>query len=117
MIEYTVSNPCDQGALVSPVQVRTATDTLSPAQISFILGYQYNGDFIRSTSIGPVTNPTSDRKLWLIGAILGPIAFVLLLIFAFCYLHYKCRPRSTNRTLTKVSQIILFSKFYYVFIF
>jgi hypothetical protein len=71
-----------------------------------MLGYSYDGDFVRSTTIGPVSNPTSDRKLWLIGAILGPIAFTLLLICAFCYFHYKCRPRPTNRTLAKVYPLI-----------
>lgn len=102
MVDYTVSNPCNQNALISPAQVKTATNTLSQSQIQSILGYNYDGDFIRSTSIAPTTNPTTDRKLWLIGAVLGPVAFVLLLIFLFCYLHYKCRPRPTNRTLAKV---------------
>ena len=89
--------------MVSPLQVRIATNTLSRTQIATILGYSYDGDFIKSTSI--ITNtptPTADRKLWLIGAVLGPIAFVLLLICTFCYLHYKCRPRTSNRPLAKV---------------
>jgi hypothetical protein len=102
MVDYTVSNPCNQNALISPAQVKTAISTLSRSQIEGILGYDYDGDLIQSTSFDTTTNPTPDRKLWLIGAVLGPIAFVLLLIFLFCYLHYKCRPRPTNRTLAKV---------------
>jgi hypothetical protein len=102
MIDYTVTNPCNQDALVPPAQVRTATDTLSRTQITNLLGYDYVGDLIQSTSIGNTSNPTTDNKLWIIGAVLGPVAFVLLLIFVFCYLHYKCRPRPTNRALAKV---------------
>ena len=61
-------------------------------QISTLLGYDYDGEFVQSKVSGSSSTP-SDRKLWLIGAVLGPVAFVLLLIFIFCYLHYKCRPR------------------------
>ncbi len=109
MIQYTVTNPCSQNALVSPAQVETATATLSQTLIMNMLGYAYDGAFVRSTTIGPTNNPTSDRKLWLIGATLGPVAFALLLICAFCYLHYKCRPRPTNRTSAKVYPSIALS--------
>jgi hypothetical protein len=73
-----------------------------------MLGYDYEGDLIRSTTIGNTDTPTTDKKLWIIGAVLGPVAFALLLIFVFCYLHYKCRPRPTNRSLAKVYQSINF---------
>ena len=102
MIDFTVTNPCNQNAFISPAQVLTATDTLSRTQIINMLGYEYEGDLIRSTTIGNTTNPTTDRKLWIIGAVLGPVGFALLLICVFCYLHYKCRPRPINRTLSKV---------------
>jgi hypothetical protein len=102
LIEYIVTNPCNQNSLISPIQVLTATNTLSPMLIRRILGYEYVGDFIRSTMLGNTSTPTTDRKLWIIGAVLGPVGFVLLLICVFCYLHYKCRPRPTNQTLAKV---------------
>ena len=76
-------------------------DTLSREQISEVFGYDYDGEFVQSTSIGNTTSATPDRKLWLIGAVLGPVAFVLLLIFVFCFLHYKCRPRP-NQGIVKV---------------
>ncbi|CAF3600171.1 unnamed protein product [Adineta steineri] len=98
---YTVLDSCNSNQLVPPIQVKAATDTLSRTQISNILGFDYDGDLIKSTSIDNPTNPTSDKKLWIIGAVLGPVAFTLLLIFIFCYLHYKCRPRQTNRPLGK----------------
>ncbi|CAF1090375.1 unnamed protein product, partial [Didymodactylos carnosus] len=48
-----------------------------------------------------VTTPIlTDQKLWLIGAIMGPIFFVILLILLFLYLHFKCRPRNNNKTHT-----------------
>ncbi len=81
---------------------------MSQAQIMRMLGYDYEGDLIRSTTIGNTDTPTTDNKLWIIGAVLGPVAFALLLIFVFCYLHYKCRPRPTNRSLAKVYQSINF---------
>ena len=102
MTNYTVRDLCNSNALISPTQIKTATDTLSRARITSILGYGYDGDLIRSTSIASTTNSTPDQKLWIIGAVLGPVAFAVLLIFLFCYLHYKCRPRHTSRALVKV---------------
>jgi hypothetical protein len=102
MVDYVVRDLCNSNALVTPTQVKTATDTLSRTLITSILGYSYDADFVRSVSIASTDNPTSDNKLWIIGAVLGPVAFTLLLIFVCCYLHYKCRPRQTNRTLNKV---------------
>lgn len=82
--------------------MNAAVTTLSQPLIESMLGgYNYDGDFARSTIVTS-TNPTSDRKLWLIGAVLGPVGFALLLICVFCYLHYKCRPRPTNRASAKV---------------
>ncbi|CAF1135988.1 unnamed protein product [Rotaria sordida] len=96
------------GAILGPIEfqksairVKTATDRLLPQQIIDTLGYNYDGELIRSTTNDSGQTSPTDRKLWLIGAILGPIGFVLLLIFVFCYLHYKCRPRPKNRALTK----------------
>ncbi|CAF1217273.1 unnamed protein product [Rotaria sordida] len=100
-VDYSVSDLCNSGALLSAIQVKTATDRLLPQQIIDTLGYNYDGELIRSTTNDSGQTSPTDRKLWLIGAILGPIGFVLLLIFVFCYLHYKCRPRPKNRALTK----------------
>ncbi|CAF0954896.1 unnamed protein product [Adineta ricciae] len=97
---YTVLDSCNGNQSVAPVLVKSATDRLSRAQITNLLGYDYENEFIRSTTIA-TTNPVSDQKLWIIGAVLGPVAFTILLIFIFCYLHYKCRPRHTNQLLAK----------------
>ena len=108
MVNYTVNDLCNSGILVSPIQVRTATNSLSNERITEVLGYNYEGEFVRSTTIGNTGTSTNDRKLWLIGAILGPIAFVLLFIFVICYLHYKCRPRPKNRPSARVYSVIDF---------
>ena len=84
------------------MQVRTATDLLAPILIQNMLGYPYEGDLARSNDVGTTERPAEDRKLWIIGAVLGPVAFALLLICIFCYLHYKCRPRPTDRSFAKV---------------
>ncbi|CAF4968486.1 unnamed protein product, partial [Rotaria sp. Silwood1] len=101
MVDYSVIDLCNSGILLSPIQVKIATDALSREQIINTLGYDIDGALIRSTTIDSRQTQETDRKLWLIGATLGPVAFVLLLIFVFCYLHYKCRPRPTNRPLAK----------------
>ncbi|CAF3517864.1 unnamed protein product [Rotaria socialis] len=100
-VDYSVVSLCSGGGLVSPIQVKTAMDVLSSAQIITTLGYNYEGELIRSTAIGNTQTAVADPKLWIIGAVLGPVGFVLLLIFVFCYLHYKCRPRPANRQLNK----------------
>ncbi|CAF0808010.1 unnamed protein product [Adineta ricciae] len=97
---YTVLDSCNGNQSVAPILVKSATDKLSRAQITSLLGYDYENEFIRSTTIA-TTNPVPDQKLWIIGAVLGPVAFTILLIFVFCYLHYKCRPRHTNQLLAK----------------
>ena len=85
---------CNLNSLVSPTVVRSATSILTRDQISNIFGYQFDNEFIQSSSISATTtSPVVDQKLWLIGATIGPVVFVLVLIFIFCYLHYKCRPR------------------------
>lgn len=105
-VNYDVVNLCS-GTFVTPLQLKTATDSLSRTQIVRELGFDYTGDLIRSTSIGNTQSNTPDPKLWIIGAVLGPVGFVLLLIFVFCYLHYKCRPRPANRALAKVYQFFI----------
>ncbi len=87
---------------MTPAQVKAATDVLPRALITSILGYAYDGDLVRIDNATNTSTPANDRKLWLIGATLGPVGFTLLLIFIFCYLHYKCRPRPTNPALAKV---------------
>lgn len=93
-VDYSVVDECSSNSLVSPTVVRSATSILTRDQISNIFGYQFDNEFIQSSSISATTtSPVVDQKLWLIGATIGPVVFVLLLIFIFCYLHYKCRPR------------------------
>jgi hypothetical protein len=83
--------------IIPAAAVQTAVSTVPVDRISAILGFEINGDFIQSPSITRTpSSPQSDRKLWIIGAVLGPIAFVLLLIGLCCFIHYKCRPRSNN---------------------
>lgn len=110
-VDYSVVDLCDSGRLVSPTVVRSATDVLTRDQITTIFGFQFDGAFIQSTALSASTTPpVVDQKLWLIGATLGPVAFVLLLIFFFCYLHYKCRPRQTSdKRVSFVSSLSLFS--------
>lgn len=76
---------------------------MSAEQKVNLLGFVPVGNFAQSPSI-PVdsSTPESDRKLWIIGAVLGPVFFALLLIGLFGFLHYKCRSRGTNRSTTLV---------------
>ena len=82
--------------------MKTATSVLPKDLITTKLGYSYDGDLVRIATAVSTSTPASDRKLWIIGATLGPVGFTLLLIFICCYLHYKCRPRPANPALIKV---------------
>lgn len=101
LVNYYVTSACNPNSFTSPTDVRTAVDILTDNQIRETLGYNFEGDIVRSTSTDSTDGTPTDRKLWIIGAVLGPVAFFLLLVCSFCYLHYKCRPRPTNRTLAK----------------
>ncbi|CAF1078621.1 unnamed protein product [Adineta steineri] len=95
-VNYTVSDLCTAG-LISATQVKEATDKVPTDQKVALLGYTVDGDLVQSSSI--TTEPAvsaPDSKLWIIGAVLGPIAFVLLLIGICCFLYFKCRPRGNN---------------------
>lgn len=83
------------GTTVSAIQVITAVNAVPSAQKLTLFGFETVGDLAQNPDVSPtVTTPTTtDPKLWIIGAVLGPVAFVLLLIFLACFLHYKCRPR------------------------
>jgi len=95
-----VTPACNPNSFVPPDEIRTAVDVL-PSNIVSSIFYNYEGDLVRSTTTDSTDDQPTDRKLWIIGAVLGPVGFFLLLICAFCYLHYKCLPRPTNRALAK----------------
>jgi hypothetical protein len=108
MVNYTVTD-CN-GRQELATEVITATNTVPINQIYTLLGYTIAGNFAQSPSVStepPVTStetsvPLTNSKLWIIGAVLGPIAFVLLLIGLFVYLYFKCRPRSDNHSTIQV---------------
>jgi hypothetical protein len=103
MVNYTVTDLCTQ-IQASAAAIQAAANAVPADQKVALLGYTVDGNFVQSPSITSVTTPptTSDSKLWIIGAVLGPIAFVLLLIGLCCYLRYKCRPRPNNGRITQV---------------
>ena len=74
--------------------VQTAANAVPADQRFSLLGFETVGDIVQSSSLSPNTSTSEpDRKLWIIGAVLGPVFFVLLLIGLFAFLHYKFRPR------------------------
>ena len=93
---YSVTDLC-KAQPVAPAQVQIVTDRLPTEVKTTLLGFPFSGSLAQPVVTSRATTPaTTDRKLWLIGAVLGPIAFVLLLIGLCCYLHFKCRPRTSN---------------------
>jgi len=101
MVNYTVTD-CN-GIQKSASEVVAATNTVPQSQKNALLGYTFDGNFAQSPSV-PNQTPTasSNQKLWIIGAVLGPVAFVLLLIGLCCYLYFKCRTRGNNFSVAQV---------------
>ncbi|CAF1228922.1 unnamed protein product [Rotaria magnacalcarata] len=90
--------------------VKAAVDTVPDTQKLLLFGFETVGSFIQSPSISTAPSVAStDNKLWIIGAVLGPIAFVLLLICLCCCLHAKYRRRqhaeSTVTTMFHAPQV------------
>ncbi|CAF0860533.1 unnamed protein product [Didymodactylos carnosus] len=79
-----------------PVSLMQAQLTISIPGINLIAAERVQLVVAENTTTSTTSTAPVDKKLWLIGAVLGPIAFVLLLILVFLYLHYKCRPRVKN---------------------
>jgi len=114
MVNYTVTDLCTQ-IQASAAAIQAATNAVPTDQKVALLGYTVDGNFVQSPSITTsVTTPatTSGSKLWIIGAVLGSIAFVLLLIGLCCFLHYKCRPRPNNGRITQVHSSNYFHAFF-----
>lgn len=102
MINYTVTETNSSGsALLATNKVYTATQAVPRDQIASLLGFAVDGDFVSNGKAATVPS-TTDSKLWIIGAVLGPVAFVLLLIASGCFLYYKCRPRPYNNSSAQV---------------
>lgn len=91
------------GTQVTAATAAAAVNALPATQRNALLGFEAVGTFAQSPSLTTAT-PTleSDRKLWIIGAVLGPVFFVLLLIGLLVFLHYKCRPRADHRSFAQV---------------
>ena len=105
MINYTVTEANGSAsAQLATDKVYTATQTVPRDQIASLLGFAVDGDFVNNGKAATVPS-TTDSKLWIIGAVLGPLFFVLLLIASGCFLYYKCRPRPYN---TSSAQVIPF---------
>jgi hypothetical protein len=104
MVNYTVYyNNCTTNTSITANQVIIAMATLSDITKTILLGYKFDGTFASSPGTTIVTTTqTTDPKLWIIGAVLGPIAFVVLLIALSCFLYFKCRPRTTNQSTAQV---------------
>lgn len=84
-------------------EIASAVNALPATRRNILLGYEAVGNFAQSPSLSTVTTtPEPDRKLWIIGAVLGPVFFALLLIGLLVFLHYKCRPRADNRSFAQV---------------
>ncbi|CAF0844701.1 unnamed protein product [Rotaria sp. Silwood1] len=100
-VNYTVTDT-RTNKTVSATDVKTATDKINENQKISLLGFQFDGNFVQSPSIQPEPSTlTTDNKLWIIGAVLGPIAFVLLLISLSC-IYFKWRKRGNNQSNAEV---------------
>ncbi len=52
--------------------------------------------------IKPRDNPSGDQPLWIIGAVLGPLAFLCLSFWSILFVYYKCiNPRNRMNAKTK----------------
>ncbi|CAF3478937.1 unnamed protein product, partial [Rotaria sp. Silwood2] len=97
-VYYTVTD-LSTNKSVSAAAVQSATDKLTNTQKVTLLGFIFEGNLIQSPNIShTVSTPTTDSKLWIIGAVLGPIAFVLLLIILFCFIYARCRKQGNNQS-------------------
>jgi hypothetical protein len=111
-VNYVVSD-CS-GTPISAASVIAAVNTVPSSQENILFGFTVSGtSFAQSPAVPTVTLATSsDRKLWIIGAVLGPVAFVLLLVGLALFLHFKCRPRIDNTSTAQVYTYNLFGIFH-----
>ncbi len=59
----------------------------------------------------PRISNIDDKKLWIIGAVLGPLIFLILLFWIICFFYYKCvTPKKNNNFDSKIKSKRLSNK-------
>lgn len=57
-------------------------------------------------------NVVTDQRLWIIGAVLGPVAFLLLIFWLIGFIYYRCinprRANDPNATKVKIESLNVF---------
>lgn len=96
--------------LIQASSVQTAVNKVPDDQKLILLGFRVDGSFIQSPSIPTTTLAagTPDNRLWIIGAVLGPVAFVVLLVCLALCLHFKFRGRDSGESIAQVSVFELY---------
>lgn len=84
------------GVVVSPEYSHDSLNLISDQELSNFLKQEVVDKAWMEKS--PRTNTTDDNQLWIIGAVLGSLLAVLIIIWISGYVYYKwVRPRRPNR--------------------
>ena len=92
---YYVQN---SNALVKADFAATSINLLSAQEMAQILGYEVvNQGYAQAIPL--VTTSVTDNRLWIIGAVIGAIVFVIVLFWIVACFYYTCiNPRKNLKT-------------------
>ena len=94
-VKYSVID-IDNGQTYPAVYAADTINLLTSSEMGIFLNYEVdNQGFAEDNPRVYSSNP--DQKLWIIGAVLGPLAFLIILFWLIAFIYYKCiRPRNNK---------------------
>jgi hypothetical protein len=99
-IRYCVLNSTDL-RLIPSNYASDSINLLGLSEMSNYLNFEVKDQAYIETQ--PRTMGTYDNKLWIIGAVLGPLLVLIILFWIVCFIYYKCiNPKKSNNIDAKV---------------
>ena len=133
IVKTTISNPdntknevnvryylTNSDRLIQPEFATDSINLLSDQEISQILKQEVvDPGYIDSN---PRTTTNDGQRLWIIGAVMGPLVFLIILFWIIAFVYYKCinprqplieKDKSVNSKRLKESPLTVIYNFYY----
>ena len=94
-VKYSVID-LDNGQTFPAVYAADTINLLTAPEMGIYLNHEVDNQGFAENN-PRVYSSNTDQKLWIIGAVLGPLAFLIILFWLIAFVYYKCiRPRSNK---------------------
>ena len=92
-LKYNITD-LDNRQIFPAVYAADTINLLTSSEMGIYLNYEVDEQGYAEEAPRDYSSNT-DQKLWIIGAVLGPLAFLIILFWLVAFIYYKCiRPRN-----------------------